>query len=340
MAQRIGKGIRQSTTEEREEEARYLGALSQALQAFRALRGLARLRPPALAVNREALGTYLDSTYRNHRLITQQRAWNDLFMNLANTASLIAGGYYVLVGELSFGGYLAFVTAFWRAVDNVFALLRSLPEFQRYTQILERVQELLSSASASYAQPNPVARLEGVQVAYPDGATLELPRLEVRPGECLLLLGPNGVGKTTLLHVLSGYLAPQRGRVELPPRVASLTAPPELPPLPVRELVPDAGLRRELGLEGLDDYRPEALSSGQRQRAAIGALLCEEADLYVLDEPLANLDPESREVVLDLVLRRTRGKALLGVLHGDEALHSRFDRVVVLGGSRPVGAQT
>ncbi|WP_233493212.1 MULTISPECIES: ATP-binding cassette domain-containing protein [unclassified Meiothermus] len=129
-------------------------------------------------------------------------------------------------------------------------------------------------------------------------------------------------------------LAPQEGEVELPGRVAALTAPPELPPLAVRELVPDAGLRRELGLEGLEDRRPEALSSGQRQRAAVGALLCEEADLYLLDEPLANLDPESREGVLELILRRTAGKALVVVLHGDEALHGRFDRVVELAGPR------
>lgn len=219
-------------------------------------------------------------------------------------------------------------------MNNTFALLRKVPEFHRHAQVLERVHGLLSSAPAPYARPTAEARLEGVRLAYAGGSPLELPRLEVRPGERLLLLGPNGAGKTTLLHVLSGYLAPDRGEVELPARVAALTAPPELPPLPVRELVPDAGLRRELGLEGLDDRLPEALSSGQRQRAPVGALLCEEADLYVLDEPLANLDPESREGVLELVLRRTAGKALVVVLHGDEALHGRFDRVVKLAGPR------
>lgn len=332
VAQRVGTRIRRAANDEREAEARYLEVLSQSLKAFRALRGLPRLLSPTLAANREALGAYLEGTYRSHRLMEAQQVWSDVFMNLANTLALVVGGYFVLVRVLSFGGYLAFVNAFWRAVDNTFSLLRRVPEFHRHAQVLERVQGLLSSAPDPYARLAAEARLEGVRLAYAGGALLELPRVEIRPGERLLLVGPNGAGKSTLLHVLAGYLAPKEGEVVRPARVAALTAPPELPPLTVRELVPDAGIRRELGLEGLEDRRPEALSSGQRQRAAIGVLLCEEADLYLLDEPLANLDLESREGVLELILRRTAGKALVVVLHGDETLHSRFDRVVELAG--------
>lgn len=334
VAQRVGTRVRRAAENEREAEARYLEVLSQSLKAFRALRGIPRLVPPTLATNQEALGAYLDGTYRSQRLVQAQQSWSDVFMNLANTLALVVGGYFVLSRALSFGGYLAFVNAFWRAVDNTFSLLRRAPEFHRHAQVLERVHGLLSSAPAPYVRTAAEAWLQGVRVAYAGGALLELPRLQIRPGERLLLVGSNGTGKTTLLHVLAGYLAPQEGEVELPGRVAALTAPPELPPLTVRELVPDAGLRRELGLEGLEDHRPEALSSGQRQKAAIGALLCQEADLYLLDEPLANLDTQSREGVLDLILRRTAGKALVVVLHGDEALHRRFDRVVELAGPR------
>ncbi|RIH83440.1 Toxin RTX-I translocation ATP-binding protein [Calidithermus terrae] len=230
VARRVGTKVRRAAEDEREGEARYLEVLSQSLKAFRALRGLPRLGPPTLAANREALGAYLDGTYRSHRLMEAQQAWSDGFMNLANTLALVVGGYFVLARALSFGGYLAFVNAFWRAVDNTFALLRRVPELHRHAQVLERVHGLLSSAPAPYARPAAEARLEGVRLAYAGGAPLELPRLEVRPGERLLLLGPNGAGKTTLLHVLSGYLAPERGEVELPARVAALTAPPSCHP--------------------------------------------------------------------------------------------------------------
>jgi ATP-binding cassette subfamily B protein len=338
VARWVGGKVRQATGEEREGEARYLEVLTLSLKAFRALRGLPRLGPRTQTANQEALGAYLDGTYRSQRLLQSQQAWNDVFMNLANATSLIVGGYYVLVRELSFGGFLAFVNAFWRAVNNTFTLLRKIPEFHRYAEILRRSEELLSHTPSPYAHPSPVARLEGVRLSYDGKPALELPNLEIRPGERILLLGPNGAGKTTLLHILSGYLAPELGKVELPERVASLTAPVELPPLPVNTMISDPPLLRELELEEVASQFPETLSTGQKQRAAIGALLSHQADLYVLDEPLANLDAQSREGVLELILRKTRGKALITVLHGDEDLHGRFDRVVSLAGGRALGA--
>lgn len=331
IAQHLGQRVRQTTAEEREGEARFLQLLTQTLQAFRLLRGLPFLRPPTLEASQAALASYLERSYQNHRFRVLQQSWNDIFMNLANTASLIVGGYYVLVRELSFGGYLAFVNTFWRAVDNTFSLLRQIPEFQRYTQILRRTEELLASVPSCYHHPAPVARLEGVRLLYSERVILDIPNLKLRPGERLLLVGPNGSGKTSLLGILSGYLAPDTGEVALPERIAALTAPVELPPLKVRELIPDPSLREALGLEEVAEHSAEALSLGQRQKAALGALLSQEADLYILDEPLANLDVSSKEKVLKLVFHRTKGRSLLMVLHGEEGLHSHFDRVHTLG---------
>lgn len=335
VAQRIGKHVRAATAEEREREARFLHVLTESLKAFRLLRTLPHLPPPTLNANRRALGSYLDSTYTNHRLLTLQQTWSDVFMNLANTLSLVVGGYYVLVRELTFGGYVAFINAFWRAIDNTFALLQKIPQFHRYAEILKRIEELLSLTPTLYAQPSPVARLESVQLSYDGKLVLDIPRLEIHPREHVLLVGPNGVGKTSLLHILSGYMAPDQGEVALPQRVASLTAPVELPPLPVREMLTDPSLLEALGLEQVKEHSTEALSTGQKQKAAIGALLSQEADLYILDEPLANLDSQSKEKVLDLIFQKTLGKALVAVLHGEEALHPRFDRVVNLGGAEP-----
>ncbi|MFD0431358.1 ATP-binding cassette domain-containing protein [Streptomyces zhihengii] len=146
----------------------------------------------------------------------------------------------------------------------------------------------------------------------------------------MLLRGPNGCGKTTLLHIVAGTLAPDSGRVVLPPTVASLTAPVNLPPLPVRELVGDERLRTALGLDGLAGQLPAELSSGQRQRLGVAALLSEDADVYLADEPFANLDEQGRELVLRAMEERTAGRALLVVHHGDDGLDAGFDRVVTL----------
>lgn len=149
----------------------------------------------------------------------------------------------------------------------------------------------------------------------------------------MLLRGPNGCGKTTLLHIISGTLAPDTGAVVLPPRVASLTTPVNLPPLPVRELVADERLRTSMGLDSLADQLPSELSSGQRQRVGVAALLSEDADVYLADEPFSNLDEKGRDLVLSSLRERTGGKALLVVHHGDEELDGLFDRVATLAGT-------
>lgn len=331
VARRLGRRVRETTSDEREGEARLVQVLAEALQAFRILQNALPLRRATFDAHKRALDTYLVSTYRNHRLLVLQQTWSDVFMNLANTLSLIVGGYFVLVRELTFGGYLAFINAFWRAVNEIFSLMRRVSEFQRYEQILKRIEEILLLAPAPYARLASTVTLRDIRLSYGDKVVLDIPGvLSMHPGDRVLLTGSNGVGKTSLLHILSGYLAPESGEVSLPSRIGSLTAPIELPPLTVRQIVLDPACLTALGLEHLSDHTPSTLSSGQRQKVAIGGILSEQADLYVFDEPLANLDNDSRGTVIDFIFNKTRGKTLVVVLHGDDAYRDRFDIVISL----------
>jgi ABC-type multidrug transport system ATPase subunit len=79
----------------------------------------------------------------------------------------------------------------------------------------------------------------------------------------------------------------------------------------------------------LEAYADE-LSAGQQQKLAISLALSKEADLYVIDEPLACLDDESRSMVLSLLLDRTKGKTLIVIMHGSQEHHDLFDRVINL----------
>ncbi|WP_030767542.1 MULTISPECIES: ATP-binding cassette domain-containing protein [unclassified Streptomyces] len=359
VSNRLGRRIEENTGPEREAEARYINTLTRTLEAFPALRGLPALLPGTRRANQDALRGFLGITFVNFRLAQRQRTLSDLVMNLSDTASMVVGAFFVFSGRMSFGSFLAFVNSLWRAVTGMFELINLIPQARRSTAVLERIESLRESRQSPYHDEGPLVRVHGARVVYGGAAGNELAgtavveagagvaegagvagvsfdAFELRVGEHVLLRGPNGCGKTTLLHIISGTLAPDAGSVTLPPRVASLTAPVNLPPLPVRDLVPDEGLRAALDLDGPADRLPSELSSGQRQRVGVAALLCEDADVYLADEPFANLDDRGRELVFRLLRERTAGRALLVVHHGDEDLDGRFDRVVTLTAGHPL----
>jgi ATP-binding cassette subfamily B protein len=109
-----------------------------------------------------------------------------------------------------------------------------------------------------------------------------------------------------------------------------VTLPITFPPLKVKDLVSDTKLLSAFRLRDqavLDAFADE-LSAGQQQKLALSLALSQEADLYVIDEPLANLDPESRDTAIKLILERTKEKNLILVMHGSEEYHKLLDRVI------------
>ncbi|MFD4243522.1 ATP-binding cassette domain-containing protein [Streptomyces sp. NPDC058525] len=334
VSNRLARRIEDNTEPEREAEARYINRLTRTLESFHALRGLPSLLPGTRAVNQDALRGFLGLKFVNYRLSLKQKTLSDLVMNLSDTASMVIGAFFVFSGRMSFGSFLAFVNSLWRAVTGIFDLVNMIPQARRSTAVLKRIQALRDAQEAPYHEEGALVRVRGARVRYGEGAgagaEVTVGDFELAAGEHVLLRGPNGCGKSTLLHIVSGTLAPDTGEVTLPPRVASLTTPVNLPPLPVRELVADGRLRTSMGLDGLADQLPSELSSGQRQRVGVAALLCEDADVYLADEPFSNLDADGRDLVLRTLRERTGGRALLVVHHGDADLDGRFDRVVTL----------
>jgi ABC-type bacteriocin/lantibiotic exporter with double-glycine peptidase domain len=333
FSKHLARKIERNTESERESEAQYINTLTRTLESFQAIRGMAGLYPRVKQSNAGMLRRFLDITYVNYRLGVKQRTVSDLVMNLSDTASMIVGAYFVFAGRMTFGGFLAFVNSLWRALTGIFFVINAVPQFRRNAAVLLRIQSLRANANPRYYSSGHLVLVAGARVRYDDGPEVSFDHFEMHVGERVLLRAPNGAGKTTLLHIISGTLAPDVGLVSRPERVAALTAPVHLPPLPVSELVRDPALRTRLGLTSVINQRPASLSSGQRQRVGVAALLSEEADVYIVDEPFANLDRDGRELVLQVLLERTLGRGLLVVHHGDEDLDTRFDRVVSLSGS-------
>ena len=210
-------------------------------------------------------------------------------------------------------------------------------------------------------------RFEDVSFAYPSRPGLVLAGfdLELSPGETVSLVGPSGAGKSTVASLLLRFVEPDSGRVTVGgtdlaecrselwrrqiawvpqrPTIFRGTAADNIRLGDARAR--DRAVRDAAMLAGADRFirsLPEgyrtvvgdggrALSAGERRRIALARAFLRDAPLVILDEPTADLDPVSADVVAEAVERLCSGRTVLLIAHRPE-LVARADRVVALGG--------
>ncbi len=171
---------------------------------------------------------------------------------------------------------------------------------------------------------------EGMAVGH-ESPILEDLKLSCRQGEVVAITGPNGAGKTTLLRTLAGLLAPLRGKLERRPgRAAYLPQDPGA-------LLHQATVRREVeqtarwlrlpadaqtvlaqfGIAHLADHDPRDLSTGQRQRVALAAVLIGSPQMVFLDEPTRGADQRAREMLVAAIDRLAESGSAVMVATSD-----------------------
>ena len=244
--------------------------------------------------------------------------------------------------------------------------------------VAERLLELAEPAPArarGTAPPDPTLvpiRFEGVSFAYPsrDLDVLRDLDLEIRPGETTSIVGPSGVGKSTLVSLLLRLADPSSGRIVVgdddlaqldATRWRALTAlVPQQPTLfrgtvaeNIRLGAPaadDERVRRAAELAGAHDFVARLplsyatvvgdggrqLSAGQRRRIALARAFLRDAPLVLLDEPTADLDAVSAELVAESIQRLRARRTVVIVAHAPELAESA-DRIVRLESGRVLG---
>ena len=211
--------------------------------------------------------------------------------------------------------------------------------------------------------------LDGLGKRFGASVAVERVDLDVPQGQMVALLGPSGCGKTTTLRMVAGFVPPSEGRVLIAGKDVT-RAPPHgrdtgmvfqsyalFPHMTVAQNVAfglemrrvnraDRESRtrealRMVRLEGLEDRLPRQLSGGQQQRVALARALVVNPAVFLLDEPLSNLDAKLRgEVRMEIrALQQRLGLTTLIVTHDQEEALTMADRLVVMerGRVRQVG---
>ena len=209
-------------------------------------------------------------------------------------------------------------------------------------------------------------RLENIVKAFPDRGGSGTVRavddiaLDIHRGEFLTLLGPSGCGKTTTLRLIAGFEMPTSGRILLNGQDITSQAPNKrdmalvfqnyalfphmsvfnnvayglqtrgMPRRQIEDKVRES--LRLIGLEGLEDRRPNQLSGGQQQRVALARSLVMEPSILLFDEPLSNLDAKLRVQMRSEIhrLQRRLGITSIYVTHDQVEAMALSDRIAIM----------
>lgn len=195
-------------------------------------------------------------------------------------------------------------------------------------------------------------KCEDVTKKYGKKIAIDNLSLELESGHIVGLLGPNGSGKTTFIKLLNGLLTPENGRILIKDKPVGLESKRIISYLPDQSyLNPGEKITDIISFfkEFYDDFKEEkalamlkaldidvncqikSLSKGNKEKVQLILIMSRNAQLYILDEPLAGIDPAAREYILKLILENYNPEATILIsTHLISDVENILDQVVLL----------
>ncbi|MFT4113350.1 ATP-binding cassette domain-containing protein [Silvibacterium sp.] len=333
------------TAVEEAEAREVIGGVSQASRTIQ----IFSLAGHARTLVRQSLGKALALGYDGVKAAKTYDMYSQSLLTVAEVLVFITSGYAVAVGNLTIGGLLAFMNVFWKLISAGRRISLQYSECVAFVSKIHRIHEFgaTSRAPVEYEPPQTaVVECDAITVKYDDKLVLGGLDISIGPTERILLTGSNGSGKSTFINLIAQFLTPSDGRMRVisVQQISAALSPFYFLPGSVKDNLQFDGLTRlekdrcfalarEMGIDDcMNAVSTTALSDGQRKKMQILMALLKDADLYLLDEPLAHLDIASKEAIIRMILRETSGRALCVTMHGDKQFWQLFDRVLHIGG--------
>jgi ATP-binding cassette subfamily C protein LapB len=299
-----------------------------------------------------------------------------VLQQLSYAGLVVAGSLLVMQGHMTMGALIACSILSGRILAPIMALPGLLVQHSHASAALEGLERLYTLQSDNHGIQNPLVpthikghyQLTDVQFAYGQNPpVIAVPKLEIKPGERIAIVGPIGAGKSTLLRLLSGMYHPQKGSIRidglelghisrqlLSQKIGFLQQDHRLFQGSLRENLliglPDPGdevLFAAMARTGMDRIvgshpkgleRPimeggKGLSNGQKQLVAFTRLILCKPEIFLLDEPTATMDDmQERQCMAVLAEEANAGKTMVIVTHKPGTL-ALVNRIIVVAGS-------
>ena len=312
----------------------------------------------------EANKDYTQTAIKVNTIVALMIPLMTLIMSGTNIAITWFGGHYIAEMQLEVGNLIAFMTYAMQILMSFMMLSMIFVMVPRAQASADRINEVLNTDSEIKDVPNPellslkgdkaTLAFEHVNYRYQHAENLALEDIDfsAKSGETVAIIGGTGSGKTTLIKIINGLLKEYDGQIQVNGEKIGESSRKIISYLPDENYFQDWMYVRDV-LEIFSDLysdfdsenclslmnrfkldknmKIKAMSKGMKEKFQLCLVMSRKAKIYILDEPIAGVDPAAREVILDVILNNyEEGSLVLISTHLISDLETIFDEVIFL----------